>query len=103
MAPERFSSDYNDSMKSYDLLQRSMDIFSAGCIIAEILMETTLFELATLKSYKRGTFNPRTLLEKQIQDPRMVELIMKMIQLDPPKRPSIEQCLKMFDEQGSLP
>ena len=65
MAPERFLGEgYNESLKSYDRLEKSMDIFSAGCIIAEILMESTLFELATLKNYKRGIFNPRLILEK---------------------------------------
>lgn len=104
MAPERFCGEnYNDSLKGYHRLERSMDIFSAGCVIAEILMESTLFELATLKNYKRGTFNPKAQLDKQIQDPEMVKLIMKMIDLDPSKRPSIEECLRTFDRTGSLP
>jgi len=104
MAPERFwGENYNDSLKDYHRLERSMDIFSAGCIIAEILMERTMFELATLKNYKRGTFNPKTILDKHVQDPQMVELIMKMIDLDPSKRPSIDPCLQMFDRDGSIP
>ena len=65
MAPERFYGEgFNESYKSYDMLEKSMDIFSAGCIIAEILMETNLFELATLKNYKKGIYNPKAMLEK---------------------------------------
>ena len=69
MAPERFCGEnHNDSLKSYDRLEKSMDIFSTGCIIAELLMESTLFELATLKNYKRGIFSPKTILEKQLKE-----------------------------------
>lgn len=32
-----------------------MDIFSAGCVIAEIMMDgTPLFDLAQLAAYKKG-------------------------------------------------
>jgi len=47
-----------------------MDVFSAGCVIAEILMNgyEPLFSLATLRSYKRGTHDPSELLKKYISD-----------------------------------
>jgi phosphoinositide-3-kinase regulatory subunit 4 len=36
-----------------------MDIFSAGCVIAEIMMDgEPLFDLTRLKQFKRKEFNP---------------------------------------------
>ena len=66
-APERFKEQYDDSMRSYALLEKSMDIFSAGCVIAEILMDgNSLFDLEKLRKYGRGNYDPKPDLEKKI-------------------------------------
>lgn len=49
LAPERFKVDWDESLKDPKLLDASMDIFSAGCVIAEIFMDGhALFDLAHL-------------------------------------------------------
>jgi phosphoinositide-3-kinase regulatory subunit 4 len=87
-------------MKNYALLEKSMDIFSAGCVIAEILMDgNPLFDLERLRKYGRGSYDPKPDLEKKIQDPKMVDLIMKMISIEPSKRPSISMCMNSWNEE----
>lgn len=60
-----------------------MDIFSAGCVIAEIFMDRkdgrALFDLAELQNYKKGVYDPREDLMHFIKDKRTVDLIMQMI------------------------
>lgn len=77
-----------------------MDVFSAGCVIAEILMNgyEPLFSLATLRSYKRGTHDPSELLKKYISDQKMIKLILSMINKDPKLRPSINECLSEWNK-----
>lgn len=74
-----------------------MDIFSAGCIIAEIFMDRkdgrALFDLAQLQNYRKGVYDPRLDLSKQIKDPKIVKLIMSMISRDPKERLSISEYL----------
>jgi len=61
-----------------------MDIFSVGCVIAEIMMDGhVFFDLAKLQQYRRGLYNPKDDLEKRIHDKKVVELILKMIHIDP--------------------
>jgi phosphoinositide-3-kinase regulatory subunit 4 len=68
-----------------------MDIFSVGCVIAEIMMDgVPLFDRSRLLSYKKKTYNPITNLKKKIHEPALVELILKMIELEENNRPTIE-------------
>ena len=47
----------------------SMDIFSAGCVIAEILCDgEPLFDLPRLQSYRRGVLDLRIELSNRIED-----------------------------------
>ena len=49
-APERFVE--GEAQKDCSFLKTEMDIFSAGCIIAEILMDgTPIFDLEKLRQY----------------------------------------------------
>lgn len=68
-------------------LTPAMDIFSAGCVIAELFLDgTPLFDFAQMLAYKKGEQNePNTLINK-INDPAIQELIRHMIQRDPEKR-----------------
>jgi len=44
-------------------LRQSMDIFSVGCVIAEIFLDgTPVFDLSALLKYKRGSFDPTTIV-----------------------------------------
>ncbi|CAF2029859.1 BnaC07g50760D [Brassica napus] len=77
-------------------LKPSMDIFSVGCVIAEIFLEgQPLFELAQLLAYRRGQHDPSQHLEK-IPDPGIRNMILHMIQLEPEARLSAENYLQNY-------
>ena len=62
----------------------SMDIFSAGCVIAEIYSDgLPLFDLPKLQNYRRGGLDLAEELTKRIEDPVIVELLLKMLARDP--------------------
>ena len=72
----------------------SMDIFSAGCVIAEIISDgLPLFDLPRLQSYRRGGLDLRKELTQRIEDPIIVSLLLKMLARDPNERPSASDCL----------
>lgn len=90
VAPERFREQFADNLEHYDNLQKPMDVFSLGCVIAEIFMEgAVLFDRAKLFSYRRGEYDPRQDLTNRIADGDVVQLIMRMLDLDPASRPDI--------------
>jgi phosphoinositide-3-kinase regulatory subunit 4 len=69
LAPERFLADYSDEFFNNSLLEPSMDVFSAGCVIAEIFMDGhPLFDLANLQNYRKRIYDPREDLTKKIKD-----------------------------------
>ncbi|KAJ6797896.1 phosphoinositide 3-kinase regulatory subunit 4 isoform X1 [Iris pallida] len=73
-----------------------MDIFSLGCVIAELFLEgQPLFELSQLLAYRRGQYDPSQYLEK-IQDVGIRKMILHMIQLDPESRLSCESYLQSY-------
>ena len=80
LAPERFleNNEYDPAQKSYNLLQKSMDIFSLGCVIAEILMDgTPLFDLTRVRMYGNGEYlDLKQDLERKIKDEQIVELLL---------------------------
>mgnify|MGYP002633559034 CR=1 FL=1 len=61
-----------------------MDIFSVGCVIAEILMDgEPLFDLSRLRMYGNGEYHDlKQDLEKKIKDEQIVELLLKMLSID---------------------
>ena len=78
-----------------------MDVFSAGCVIAELLMDgEKLFEPATLQSYRKDAFDPGQVLHKRVEDPALVNLVLHMIEREPAKRPTIHECLQLFDQEA---
>lgn len=77
-------------------LKPSMDIFSVGCVIAELFLEgQPLFELSQLLAYKRGQYDPTQHLEK-IPDTGIRKMILHMIQLEPESRFSAENYLQSY-------
>ncbi|KAM6967962.1 phosphoinositide 3-kinase regulatory subunit 4 [Aplochiton taeniatus] len=110
IAPERFvdgtmfasESDQNtplvdltsNSQRTRGELKQAMDIFSAGCVIAELFTEgVPLFDLSQLLAYRKGHFQTEQVLLK-IEDTSIRELVAQMIQCDPEKRLSAEEYLK---------
>ncbi|XP_062840055.1 phosphoinositide 3-kinase regulatory subunit 4 [Anolis carolinensis] len=84
----------NSNQRSRGELKRAMDIFSAGCVVAELFTEgVPLFDLSQLLAYRNGLFAPEQVLNK-IEDRSIRELVMQMIQCDPEKRLAAEDYLK---------
>ncbi|XP_023694775.1 phosphoinositide 3-kinase regulatory subunit 4 isoform X2 [Paramormyrops kingsleyae] len=75
-------------------LKQPMDIFSAGCVIAELFTEgIPLFDLSQLLAYRKGHFQTEQVLLK-IEDRSVRELVAQMVQREPEKRLSAEEYLK---------
>lgn len=98
LAPERFHEHGGESQVSADApLQPSMDIFSVGCVLAELFLEgQPLFELSQLLAYRRGQYDPLHTLEK-IQDADIQDMVLHMIQLDPKERLSCKSYLQKYE------
>ncbi|XP_010267111.1 PREDICTED: probable serine/threonine-protein kinase vps15 isoform X2 [Nelumbo nucifera] len=97
LAPERFYEHGGDTQIASDApLRPSMDIFSVGCVIAELFLEgQPLFELSQLLAYRRGQYDPSQHLEK-IPDAGIRKMILHMIQLDPESRLPAEGYLQNY-------
>ncbi|KAK1377666.1 Serine/threonine-protein kinase VPS15 [Heracleum sosnowskyi] len=97
LAPERFYEHGGEMQVAHDApLRPSMDIFAAGCVIAELFLEgQPLFELSQLLAYRRGQYDPSQHLEK-IPDSGLRKMILHMIQLDPDSRCSAESYLQSY-------
>ncbi|KAK1270728.1 Shaggy-related protein kinase kappa [Acorus gramineus] len=97
LAPERFYEPGCEMPVAQDApLKPSMDIFSLGCVIAELFLEgQPLFELSQLLAYRRGQYDPSQHLEK-IPDSGIRKMIHHMIQLDPELRLSCECYLQSY-------
>eukprot|EP00457_Paulinella_chromatophora_P000231 gb/GEZN01000231.1/.p1 GENE.gb/GEZN01000231.1/~~gb/GEZN01000231.1/.p1 ORF type:complete len:1689 (+),score=318.73 gb/GEZN01000231.1/:174-5240(+) len=105
LAPERFThgEDYASTQEekqqpglagSDGLVTAAMDIFSAGCCIAELFLEgETIFDLEGLLAYRDGRRDVTTVLQK-IPDQNIRRLVAHMIQRDPAKRFSARKYLK---------
>ncbi|XP_073425409.1 phosphoinositide 3-kinase regulatory subunit 4 [Dendrobates tinctorius] len=84
----------NNNQRTRGDLKRAMDIFSAGCVIAELFTEgVPLFDLSQLLAYKKGQFSPDQVLSK-IEDCSIRLLVTQMIRREPEKRLAAEEYLK---------
>lgn len=89
VAPERFTTEKLE-------LDASMDIYSLGCVIAELLMEgTSLFSLADAFRYKRGEIEPPLV---GIEGPAK-EMILSMISIDQSERKSASDYLDLYKDR----
>ena len=94
LAPERLiekNNNINDNQKTF-----SMDVFSAGVIIAELFLERNLFDFESLLNYKKGIKNNIDEILLKIQQKNIRELIYKMITINPDERIDIIEGLKIF-------
>jgi phosphoinositide-3-kinase regulatory subunit 4 len=92
LAPERFLAS-GQQPEGEGSITWAMDIFSVGCVIAELFLEAPIFSLSQLFKYRQGEYNPEHSHLSKIQDPHVRELIMHMIQVDPNSRMSAEDYL----------
>ena len=94
LAPERFlgPSEEGDTRG----VTWAMDIFSVGCVIAELFLESPIFSLSQLFKYRRGEYDPELGPLSKIEDRDIRELIVHMIQLEPESRYSAEEYLNFW-------
>ncbi|XP_067261239.1 phosphoinositide 3-kinase regulatory subunit 4 isoform X3 [Chanodichthys erythropterus] len=84
----------SNSQRTRGELKQPMDIFSAGCVIAELFTEgVPLFDLSQLLAYRKGHFQTEHVLMK-IEDHSIRELVAQMVQREPEKRLTAEEYLK---------
>ncbi|CUA77390.1 phosphoinositide-3-kinase, regulatory subunit 4, p150 [Rhizoctonia solani] len=110
IAPERFYAAGSDiaiekaererqSQRDVDVTE-AMDVFSMGCVIAELFTEgTATFTLAQLYKYRDKEINPEAHLAG-LEDPGVKALVLSMIALDPETRPSFAIALDTY--RGSV-
>lgn len=96
IAPERFYKT-NESRSGVEAdkepVTEAMDIFSAGCVIAEMFLEgAPLFTLSQLFKYREGEYSVDGQLAA-IEDEGIRSMIKQMISLDPDKRRTFESTL----------
>lgn len=97
VAPERFlDPEEGRERASSAQLTWAMDVFSAGCVIAELFLESPIFTLSQLFSYRKGEYSPDISFLSRIPDKDIRELVSSMVQLDPQKRYSAEQYLQFW-------
>jgi phosphoinositide-3-kinase, regulatory subunit 4 len=95
IAPERFLAPGEEHLEG-DGITWAMDIFSVGCVIAELFLETPIFTLSQLYKYRRGDFDPVISHLSRIPDLALREMLSSMISLDPERRYSAEQYLDIY-------
>ncbi len=94
LAPERFLGD--DDSDDGRGITWAMDVFSVGCVIAELFLEAPIFSLSQLYKYRKGEYDPNYGYLNRIQDKDVRELVSHMIQLEPESRYSAEEYLNFW-------
>ena len=99
IAPERFCStsssrhpiDANNIKDNTKKVTDSMDLFSLGCVIAELNLDgDSIFSLAQLFKYKKEEYEPDM---SGLYDHNVREIVKTLIQREPDKRPSAGRIL----------
>ncbi|KAI5363352.1 Putative serine/threonine-protein kinase Vps15 [Septoria linicola] len=98
LAPERFFMP-GERPQEGDLVQWNMDVFSLGCVLAELFTETPTFTLSQMYRYKRGEYDPTVALLNKIDDDHVRSMITSMIKLDPSDRWHANDYLEEYKEK----
>ncbi|OIW31799.1 ARM repeat-containing protein [Coniochaeta ligniaria NRRL 30616] len=98
LAPERFLPPGEVAQPDAKITW-AMDVFSAGCVIAELFLEAPIFNLSQLYKYRKGDYDPNILHLSRIPDKDLRDMISHMIQLDPQKRYLAEEYLEFWKEK----
>ncbi|KAI6904008.1 protein kinase WD40, partial [Hortaea werneckii] len=80
LAPERFLAAGHKPHED-NIVQWNMDIFSLGCVIAELFTEAPTFTLSQLFRYRKGEYDPTLALLNKVDDLHVRSLISSMIRL----------------------
>jgi phosphoinositide-3-kinase regulatory subunit 4 len=99
IAPERFYTKEQGNPEGR--LEPSMDIFSLGCVLAEVLLGgEVLFTHPQLLSFRRGELSPEATLAKLGPDlAHAQQLIKEMTQLDPSRRENIDYYCTAWEDR----
>ena len=86
-----------------------MDIFSIGVVIGQLFLENTMFTRVNLLNYKNkgqdgdeefknkiNKINDNYNEGKDTENTCLIDLLKKMLEIDPTKRPSINECLQDY-------
>lgn len=95
LAPERFLAP-GELPEENAKVTWAMDVFSVGCVIAELFLEAPFFNLSQLFKYRKGEYDPTTSQLQGIKDTGIREMVAHMIQVDPNNRYSAEEYLNFF-------
>lgn len=95
LAPERFLSQ-GEVMSNRGGVTWAMDIFSVGCVIAELFLETPLFNLSQLLRYRQGHLDPNQTQLYKIEDLDLRDMVSHMIQVEPESRDSADEYLNFW-------
>jgi phosphoinositide-3-kinase, regulatory subunit 4 len=94
LAPERFIGT-GDSQTEVGI-NWAMDIFSTGCVIAEIFLEGPIFTLSQLFRYRKGEVSLEHTHLNKLEDNDVRELILHMIRIEPESRYAAEEILTFW-------
>ena len=97
VAPERFTKDSQPDSTSD--LNWAMDMFSAGCVIAEMFLEGPIFSLSQVFKYRSGEYSPEMAHLHRIEDQDVRDMVLNMIELDPEKRYNADQHLSFYRDK----
>lgn len=75
-------------------LTPAMDVFSLGCVLAELFTERPLFDFGQLIAYANGDYDPFDELKRKIKDRNVLEMITSMLSVEPQARRSAEAYLR---------
>ena len=95
LAPERIVDKNEFKEKNEFELKPSMDVFSAGIIFAEFILEENLLDFSKIINYKKDLNIMEQILEK-IKDENIRNLIRKMTKLNPDERINIKEVLQIM-------
>ncbi|KAI9821772.1 MAG: Serine/threonine-protein kinase [Pycnora praestabilis] len=95
LAPERFLA-AGEQLEKHEQVNSAMDIFSAGCVIAELFLESPIFSLSQLYKYRKGEYDPEHAHLSKIEDKDIRELVSHMIQVEPESRYSADEYLNFW-------
>lgn len=100
IAPERFYSS-NDATKPAPMscvdLPESADVFSLGCVAAELFLESPIFDFSQLLAFREGKYDPKPMIDA-IEDPFVRQLVHRCVELEPKKRVSVATALAEWDQ-----
>lgn len=83
-------------------LLESMDVFSAGCVIAELFLGgKPLFDLPSLLKYRTGDSDYLKAALRKVDDLQLEELLLHMLQLNPRARLSASEYLIKYTGMSS--